>query len=367
MNQESLLQPSWWIPPQQPKNWSLLCCCCHLKAVLWRFLKFRCRMGYTYRDGKVRFNRRAAALGSCHPSALAGSRAGRWQEAKSELQNQEMNTLTGVTQGRQQVPPVSGSNDPQDLGGGWRGTQEEPPKDCRGTKEAAWAQHCHTQGDQWGWVPTAGDGQTTPFLQEISECHSRAGWIKYTSATGATEQPVHAWDTIRSKAATRSMWDRRNDHRNTNTVWALCSATAQKAFGFSKSTKDSNTWKKLGSAHRNLHISVKFSKNKISARSFQVRKISLRIQVNDKRQMPGETGRPPTLHTCHWQHSVTSSWERTALVRHLKRNGDLGATSCTRSSWMCYFWGPALLWAMGCSARHTPFPDTGRTKQTARA
>lgn len=40
--------------------------------------------------------------------------------------------------------------------------------------------------------PPAGDGQTTPFLQEISECHSRAGWIKYTSATGATEQPVHA-------------------------------------------------------------------------------------------------------------------------------------------------------------------------------
>lgn len=44
--------------------------------------------------GRFRLNSRAAALGSCHPSALAGSRAGRWQEAmaKSELQNQQMNT-----------------------------------------------------------------------------------------------------------------------------------------------------------------------------------------------------------------------------------------------------------------------------------
>lgn len=60
---------------------------------------------------RFRFNRRAAALGSSHPwePALAGSRAGRWQEAttKSELQNQQINTLTEVTQGRQQVPPVS--------------------------------------------------------------------------------------------------------------------------------------------------------------------------------------------------------------------------------------------------------------------
>lgn len=89
------------------------------------------------------------------------------------------------------------------------------------------------------------------------------------------------------------MWDCRNDHRNTNTGLALCSATVQKAFGFSRRSKDSHTWKKLGSVCRNLHISVKFSKNKISARSFQVRKIPLRIQVNDKRQMPGKTGRPP--------------------------------------------------------------------------
>lgn len=40
--------------------------------------------------------------------------------------------------------------------------------------------------------PTGGEGQTTLFLQEISECHFGAGWIKHTSATGATEQPVHA-------------------------------------------------------------------------------------------------------------------------------------------------------------------------------
>lgn len=45
-----------------PENWPLLWCCCHLKAVLWRFLKFRCRMGCTYTPGKVQVQQQSSCF-----------------------------------------------------------------------------------------------------------------------------------------------------------------------------------------------------------------------------------------------------------------------------------------------------------------
>lgn len=333
-----------------------------------RFVKFRWRMGYTYRAGKVQVQEKSSCFRELPSHCICWLQG--WEMTGSQVRALKSTDEHPDGGHPRQAASATclGSNDSQHLGGVWRGAQQEPPKDCKGTKEPAWAQHCQTQIDHFPEAehpPGGEDGQTTSSRQEISECYFGVGWVKYTSASGVTEQPVHTWDPNRSKAATRS-----GIVGMTTETQTLCEPCVllqfKKLFGFSKCTKDSHTWKKLGSVPRNLHISVKFSKSKISARSFQVRKISLRTQVNDKRQMPGKTHRLPTLHTCHWQGSVTSSWERTALVR-LKRNGDLGATSSMRSSWMCYFWGLALLWAMGCSARHTPFPDVGRTKQTARA
>lgn len=103
-----------------------------------------------------------------------------------------MNALTEVTQGRQQVPPASGSNDPQE----WEKSEEELRKSLPKIAEEAKKQPEHSpvrlRVMREAEHPPGVDGQTTPFLQEISECHFGAGWITYTSATGATEQPVHA-------------------------------------------------------------------------------------------------------------------------------------------------------------------------------
>lgn len=89
-----------------PKIWPLLWHCCHLKAVLWRFLKFRRGWDTPTDLGRFRFNSRAAALGSCQPTCwlqgweVTGSH-GQGRAPKSTDEHPE------ISQGRQQVPPVS--------------------------------------------------------------------------------------------------------------------------------------------------------------------------------------------------------------------------------------------------------------------
>lgn len=204
-------------------------------------------------------------------------------EAKSELQNQEKSTLTEVSQGRQQVPPVSVQMTPKT----WEEGEEELKKSLPKTAEEPKNQPEHSpvtpgvireaehppvvmdkpipscKEFQSVIVKQAGLNKPQPLVQQSS--------LYMLETQPDARQPPGACVIEGMTTETQTLCEP-----------ALCSATAQKALGFSKSTKDSYTWKKLGRAHRNLHISVKFSKNKISARSFQVRKMSLRIRVNEK-------------------------------------------------------------------------------------
>lgn len=107
-----------------------------------------------------------------------------------------MNTPSEVTQGRQQVPPVPVQMTPST----WEGCEGELRKSLPKTakepeNQPDHRQPCQTRADhstEAEYPPGGEDGQPTSFLQEISECHFGAGWIKYTSATGVTEQPVPA-------------------------------------------------------------------------------------------------------------------------------------------------------------------------------
>lgn len=147
-----------------PKNWHLQRCCCHLKAVLWRFLEFRHRMGYTYRAGKVQVQQKSSCFREL-PSQCTCWLQG-WEVTGSQVRAPKSRDEHPEWGHPRQAASATclGSNDPQDLGGVRRGTQEEPPKDCKGTKEPAWAQHCQTRADHFSEAenPPGGDGQTLP-------------------------------------------------------------------------------------------------------------------------------------------------------------------------------------------------------------
>lgn len=139
-----------------PKIWPLLWHCCHLKAVLWRFLKFRRGWDTPTDLGRFRFNSRAAALGSCQPSALAGCRTGRWQEAmaKAELQNQQKNTLRSAKAGSKcylsqfKWFPTPGRSVDRNLGRASHRLQRKQRTILTpALSDSGWSLH-------WGWEPT---------------------------------------------------------------------------------------------------------------------------------------------------------------------------------------------------------------------
>lgn len=106
--------------------------------------------------------------------------------AKSELQNQQINTLTEVTQGRQQVPPVSAQMTPK----AWNECEEGFTKSLPRPRKDLIAKEPENQPEhsiaRLGLVtseaeyPLRGEGvQTMSFPREISGCYSGVGWIKY--------------------------------------------------------------------------------------------------------------------------------------------------------------------------------------------
>lgn len=105
--------------------------------------------------------------------------------AKSELQNQQINTLTEVTQGRQQVPPVSAQMTPK----AWKECEEEFTKSLPRPRKDLIAKEPENQPEHStarlrlltseAEYPLRGEGvQTMSFPREISGCYSGVGWIK---------------------------------------------------------------------------------------------------------------------------------------------------------------------------------------------